>query len=127
MTNSRHYAAIAICTILLSAAGSEAALAKTCSAAKPAGTSEYWSWREIDGRKCWYEGKPGLSKSLLEWSTPSAARREAAPKRVKHEPPRVTVEAKATPPSTVLNAQANAVQDPDSFDARWQARIGGQP
>jgi hypothetical protein len=27
----------------------------------------YWSWRMIDGRKCWYEGKPKLSKAMLEW------------------------------------------------------------
>jgi hypothetical protein len=27
----------------------------------------YWAWRMIDGRQCWYEGKPGLSQSLLHW------------------------------------------------------------
>ncbi len=27
----------------------------------------YWAWRIIDGRQCWYEGKAGLSKSLLHW------------------------------------------------------------
>ena len=124
MMNSTRYAGAAIWAILLSAGGSEAALAKSCSATKPSGTSAYWSWREIDGRKCWYEGKPGLSKAVLEWSSQSAAHHEAPPKRVKHEPPRA-VEAQAKAPTAVLNAQANAVQDPDSFDARWQARIGG--
>src|SRR5262245_44531128 len=38
-----------------------------CSTAMPSNPHGYWSWRLIDGRKCWYEGKPGLSKSLLEW------------------------------------------------------------
>jgi len=39
-----------------------------CSAAAPSNPHErWWSYRLIDGRKCWYEGKPRLSKSLLEW------------------------------------------------------------
>jgi hypothetical protein len=29
--------------------------------------SQQWSYRLVHGRKCWYEGRPGLSKSLLEW------------------------------------------------------------
>jgi hypothetical protein len=29
--------------------------------------STYWSWREIDGKKCWYRGRPGKSKSELRW------------------------------------------------------------
>jgi hypothetical protein len=31
----------------------------------------YWSWREIDRRKCWYRGQPGRSKALLRWVVPS--------------------------------------------------------
>ncbi|MFX8620590.1 hypothetical protein ABTM24_20545, partial [Acinetobacter baumannii] len=46
-----------------------------CSAA--AGHTGYWSWRMIDDRKCWYEGKPMLSKDLLEWAAPAAAEAEA--------------------------------------------------
>src|SRR5260370_29492817 len=39
-----------------------------CSAAMPSNPQgHWWSYRLINGRKCWYEGKPGLSKSLLEW------------------------------------------------------------
>ncbi len=29
----------------------------------------HWAWREIDGRRCWYEGEPGLAKSELHWPT----------------------------------------------------------
>src|ERR1700723_468246 len=36
--------------------------------------SGWWSYRIIDGRKCWYEGKPGLSKSLLEWPSENSSR-----------------------------------------------------
>ena len=30
-------------------------------------TREYWSWREIDGRRCWYKGRQRISKELLSW------------------------------------------------------------
>jgi hypothetical protein len=36
-----------------------------CQAA--AGSGGHWAWRMIDGRKCWYEGKPGMSKDHLRW------------------------------------------------------------
>jgi hypothetical protein len=32
-----------------------------------AGRNGYWAWRIIDGRKCWYEGKTGMSKDNLRW------------------------------------------------------------
>jgi hypothetical protein len=51
-----------------SSIGMPAAQAKQqCSPTKPTNSHGYWSWRLMDGRKCWYEGKQGLSKSLLEW------------------------------------------------------------
>jgi hypothetical protein len=36
-------------------------------------TREYWSWREIDGRRCWFKGHRSISKKLLSWGprTPS--------------------------------------------------------
>jgi hypothetical protein len=48
-------------------------LAKQCSAERPSNAQSYWSYRLIDGRKCWYEGKPMLSKSLLHWTASSRA------------------------------------------------------
>jgi hypothetical protein len=47
--------------------------AKQCSTERPANARSYWSYRLIDGRKCWYEGKPMLSKSLLHWPTTPTA------------------------------------------------------
>jgi hypothetical protein len=34
----------------------------------PPRDQRYWSWRQIDGRRCWYPGRPGMSKSKLHWS-----------------------------------------------------------
>src|SRR6201982_966305 len=59
---------LAACIAALSSIGMPAAQTKQqCRPAMPSNPNGYWSWRLIDGRKCWYEGKPGLSKSLLEW------------------------------------------------------------
>jgi hypothetical protein len=49
------------------------AQAKQCSAERPANARSYWSYRLIDGRKCWYEGKQMISKSLLHWPSSKAA------------------------------------------------------
>ena len=50
-----------------------------CSGAMPSSSNgKWWSYRIIDGRKCWYEGKPGLSKHLLGW--PEKVSAEALPK-----------------------------------------------
>ena len=72
------------------------AQAKQCSAERPGNARSYWSYRIIDGRKCWYEGKPMLSKSLLHW--PSSRTAQPAPQR----------EANVTATrSTLFNAQAS--------------------
>ena len=41
---------------------------------RPSHARSYWSYRLIDGRKCWYEGKPMLSKSSLHWSPARTAK-----------------------------------------------------
>jgi hypothetical protein len=33
----------------------------------------HWSWRQIDGRRCWYPGLPGVSKSKLHWPSTSVS------------------------------------------------------
>ena len=34
--------------------------------------NRYWSFRIIDGRSCWYPGRPGKPKSELRWALRSA-------------------------------------------------------
>jgi len=46
-----------------------AARADVCLPAKPSNQrGQYYSWRVIDGRTCWYAGRPGRSKSQLHWA-----------------------------------------------------------
>ena len=76
-----------------------------CSASMPSNPQRWWSYRFIDGRKCWYEGKPMLSKSLLEWPKQASAQLVLTNR-----------------PNDPLNSQAST--DTESFEARWRDRVG---
>lgn len=81
--------------------------------ASPSKAQGHWSWRLIDGRKCWYAGKTVISKSLLKWpaAAPAQAKANAAPVSVATE--------KRSGP---MAAQARMLDD-DSFESRWRARV----
>jgi hypothetical protein len=104
---------LAVALAALALIGTTTADAKQqCSTA--AASQGYWSWRMIDGRKCWYEGKPMLSKSELEWATQSAAR------------PAPTDEPASAPPEMrrdPMDAQARVPDDSGTFEALWRSRI----
>ena len=103
-----------------------AAQIKECKAAVPARAQGQWSWRLIDGRKCWYAGKTVIPKSALRWPAAAPAQAKApveAPAQAKaHEaaPVSVVTEKRSDP----MNAQAQ-MSDDDSFESRWQARARG--
>jgi hypothetical protein len=89
-----------------------------CSAAMPSNQhGRWWSYRLIDGRKCWYEGKPMLSKLLLEWP------KEASAQPVSNGEVASVVTQKPGNPS---DSQAWALKDSDTFEARWRGRVGMQ-
>jgi len=81
-----------------------------CSASMPLNAQRWWSYRLIDGRKCWYEGKPMLSKSLLEWP------KQEWPKQASAQ---LVLTNRSNDP---LNSQAST--DTESFEARWRDRVG---
>jgi hypothetical protein len=37
----------------------------------PGHDGKWWSYRIVDGRNCWYQGRPGRSKDLLRWAKQS--------------------------------------------------------
>jgi hypothetical protein len=93
--------------------GVPTAQAIQCSNARPSDThGRWWSWRLIDGRKCWYEGKSMISKTSLRWSPEQAS---AQPK-----PDRKPKDVLTVKPTDHLDAQASVPDD--SFEARWRAR-----
>lgn len=113
MRKQTPFIAFAACIATLSSIEISTAQAKQrCSAAMPSHPHGYWSWRLIDGRKCWYEGKPMLSKSSLEWSAQASARPNSDGEPTSGVPDK---------PGNPLDSQAYAPDDSDTFDARWRA------
>ena len=53
--------------------GVQTADAKQCSVALPSSPKGHWSYRLIEGRKCWYQGENSAPKSLLQWSGQASA------------------------------------------------------
>ncbi|ANV99784.1 hypothetical protein [Bradyrhizobium icense] len=103
-----------------------------CSAAAPSNPNgKWWSYRLIDGRKCWYEGKPGLSKDLLEWKGVSAQPLLKDVVNIVPEKRFNPLDAQAWAPKEAVQAWApeEAVQArapnyvPDTFDELWSGRI----
>ena len=105
----------AILTGALIPINAPAAQIKECRAAVPAKAQGHWSWRLIDGRKCWYAGKTMISKSLLQWPVKTSVQAKADPKPA---PTAVPTEKRSDP----LEAQARLLEYANSFEARWRAR-----
>ena len=91
------------------------ALAKQqCSASMPSNPHGYWSWRLIDGRKCWYEGKSMISKSSLEWPTQAIQQSDSDGE---------LASALTKKPGSPLDSQARTLTDLETFDELWRARV----
>src|SRR6478672_2356368 len=57
---------IAVALLLISSGAS----ATECQSS-PGHDGKWWSYRIVDGRNCWYQGRPGRSKDLLHWARQS--------------------------------------------------------
>jgi hypothetical protein len=110
----------AACIAALVPTGGANAKAVECSVARPSHPQGYWSWRLIDGRKCWYPGKTMISKSLLQWPAKVSVQAKADPKPVPVTVVPVTVVTGNF--SDPLDAQARMLDYANSFEARWRAR-----
>jgi hypothetical protein len=77
-----------------------------CSAMRGPTNAAYWAWRDVDGRKCWYVGRPGKPKSELYWG--------------RTIPPDTSVRAKR--PQDAVDSEPAAVvvaKEAGEFDRRW--------
>jgi len=116
MTKQPYAAVLTALVATLSSVSIEGAFAKQqCSTSAPSDAHGYWSWRLIDGRKCWYEGKPMLSKSSLEWAAQPPSQSDS------NEAPAIAVTEESRNP---MDSQARVIDDSETFDALWRARIG---
>jgi hypothetical protein len=113
----------AACIAVLLSTGGADAKGVDCSVARPSNTHVYWSWRLIDGRKCWYAGKTMISKSQLQWPAKTSVQAKADPKPARVTVVPVTVVPVATEKrSDPFEAQARLLEYANSFEARWRAR-----
>ena len=61
--------ALALGIVIVS--GVIAARGDACLPTKPNNQrGQYWSYRIVDNKTCWYAGRPGRPKSQLRWATP---------------------------------------------------------
>src|SRR6266508_1466488 len=107
---------------------SSSAYAIDCQANLPQKRTGHWSYRIIDGRKCWYAGKAMISKSLLHWTAAQAqpASRDAEP--VSRKEKSVSGEAQpasreAPPAQRELEPVSQELTGSivvDQFEARWR-------
>jgi hypothetical protein len=142
-------ALVAVLTGALLPISAPAAQVRECRAAVPASAKGHWSWRLIDGRKCWYSGKTVIARSSLRWpaAMPAQAKTAAqakAPAQAKAseqakapEQARAPEQAKAAvapvsvaPVSVAMekrsepmDAQARMLDDDNSFESRWRGRV----
>jgi hypothetical protein len=78
-----------------------------CATEVPAARKGHWYYRIIDGRKCWYEGKPMMPKTSLYW--PGSAPDDAVKvKETKAEPGDAT-------PATLRSSSRKAFTDGRGF------------
>lgn len=100
-----------------------------CAEAVPAPPKGHWYYRLIDGRKCWYQGKPMMPKSALHWpkETPVAEADAMTPLEAEAATPVPDIgpstdgrNVSFSPPADP-NIWPVPAQDDTSFESRWQA------
>jgi hypothetical protein len=76
------------------------------------GSGSWWSWRNVDGKRCWYKGQPGMSKDKLRWATtPQETKRQEAPAK-RQEPAAKRQEPVAKRPEPAAKRQEPAAKRP---------------
>src|SRR5215467_1227946 len=82
----------------------------------------HWAYRIIDGRECWYPGRPGKPKNELYWgrgTTPSA-------RQMVDQPQAETETVPSEPPSRLAAAPPEKPQIAEAMPAEWRATDADQ-
>ena len=91
-----------------------------CEAQRVTGDGRYWSYRIVDGRECWYPGRPGKPKGALFWahgSTPSAHQPVDQPEAETELP---------DPPSRLVAVPSEKSQAAEAMPEEWRATDADQ-
>jgi hypothetical protein len=87
----------------------------------------HWAYRIIDGRECWYPGRPGKPKNELIWSNGTSAT-AADPARAETKPSDQTA-ADIEPSKPQPNIKAIVLDEPNTVEAmpeEWRAGVADQ-
>jgi hypothetical protein len=103
--------------IALSFLGASAASAIECTPEMPTTRSGYWSWRIIDGKRCWYPGRPGMEKANLQWPKSAST---PPPVDTKNQVSREAHPDQLSPEAYSAKAQSYSPTPEElSFEQRW--------
>jgi hypothetical protein len=95
-----------------------------CEPQRVTGDGRHWAYRIIDGRECWYPGRPGKPKNELYWgreTTPSARQTVDQPEA---ETETETVPSK--PPFRLVAAPPEKPEIAEAMLAEWRATAADQ-
>jgi hypothetical protein len=82
----------------------------------------HWAYRIIDGRECWYPGRPGKPKNELYWgrgTVPSA-------RQTVDQPEAETGTVPSEPPSRLVAAPPEKPEIAEAMPAEWRATAADQ-
>jgi hypothetical protein len=105
--------------------GMPTAEARECSVALPSSPQGHWSYRLIDGRKCWYQGENNFPKSLLQWREQASALSAFGKAGPTADEGPLSSTKQTT--SEKANGKPDAdgccktLKDSESFEARWRS------
>src|SRR5436190_24148658 len=95
-----------------------------CEPQRVTGDGHYWAYRIIDGRECWYPGRPGKPKNELYWgrgTTPSPRQTVDQP-----EAEAETETVPSGPPSRLVAAPPEKPQIAEAMPVEWRATAADQ-
>src|SRR5215471_9663552 len=93
-----------------------------CEPQRVTGDGHYWAYRIIDGRECWYPGRPGKPKNELYWgrgTTPSA-------RQTVDQPEAETETVPSEPPSRLVAAPPEKPQTTEAMPEEWRTTAADQ-
>src|SRR5215471_21027835 len=91
-----------------------------CEPQRVTGDGRHWAYRIVDGRECWYPGRPGKPKNELFWGQDIApsTREQVEQQEAETEPPE--------PASRLVDAAPKEPQTTETMPEEWRATAADQ-
>jgi hypothetical protein len=95
-----------------------------CEPQRVTGDGQHWAYRIVDGRECWYPGRPGKPKNDLFWHRGNALLAEQT-----MDQPEIETETKTEPSEAPSRLEAAPPQKPEATEAlreEWRPAAADQ-